>query len=442
MIFKLVTSSCGCNGSTAWMVVHRREVQIQIPTKSHDEAGQHGKSRKKNTRHREESDAFLALKLLVTDSSRVTCGGIFFEEYCYSIVSFQATQLLFSWGWMMRNAITSALRAKWCIIMPYESRNNVGWERLYWPSFKATCNTTINHPFLRISVQWRQLQICCQVGCRARKDQQKSHFPHGSRYLTINSSTLDTWSLWKNPKVDVLLDRTCIFILHQNPAWRLRHFKPWCIFFKSMEHTWSCTTNPPTRFGVHSLLFLCSIQNFVTRCPSKIPSPKSKIQDPQNPKSKIPKFQNPNFAHKDLLHNVPKIQNPKSPKSKIQNPQNPKSKIPKFQNPNFAHKDLLHNVPKIQNPKSPKSPKSKIQNPQNPKSKIPKIPKIQNPKSPKSQNPKSKIQNPQNPKSPKSQKSKIQNPQNPKSKIPKIQNPKSPKSKIQAFLAGFWGFWI
>ena len=68
--------------------------------------------------------------------------------------------------------------------------------------------------------------------------------------------------------------------------------------------------NPPTRFGVHSLLFLCSIQNFVTRCPSKIPSPKSKIQDPQNPKSKIPK-----------------IQNPKSPKSKIQNPQIPKSKL-------------------------------------------------------------------------------------------------------------------
>ena len=55
------------------------------------------------------------------------------------------------------------------------------------------------------------------------------------------------------------------------------------------------TVNPPTRFGVHSLLFLCSIQNFVTRCPSKIPSPKSKIQDPQNPK----------------------IHNPKSPKSKI-----------------------------------------------------------------------------------------------------------------------------
>ena len=151
---------------------------------------------------------------------------------------------------------------------------------------------------------------------------------------------------------------------------------------------------------------------------------KSKIQNPQNPKSKIPK-------------------------AKIQNPQ---SKIPKFQNPNFAHKDLLHNVPKIQNPKSPKS---KIQNPksQNPKStiqnpQIPKSPKSQNPKTPKSQNPKSpksKILYPQLPKS------KFQKPrqipkygalgphikncyitiQNPKSKIPKIQNLKSPKSKIQ-----------
>ena len=177
---------------------------------------------------------------------------------------------------------------------------------------------------------------------------------------------------------------------------------------------WLRCANPPTRFGVHSLLFLCSIQNFVTRCPSKIPSPKSKIQDPQNPKSKI------------------------------QNPQNPKSKIPKFQNPNFAHKDLLHNVPKIQNPKSPKSRKSKIQNPQNPKSKIP---KIQNPKSPKSkiQNPKSpqsKIQNPQNPKNPKSKIPKIQNP---KSKIPKIQNP-SFFGRILGILGildfGFWGFWI
>ena len=66
------------------------------------------------------------------------------------------------------------------------------------------------------------------------------------------------------------------------------------------SRVWLSCTNPPTRFGVHSLLFLCSIQNFVTRCPSKIPSPKSKIQDPQNPKS---------------------------PKSKIQNPQIPKSKL-------------------------------------------------------------------------------------------------------------------
>ena len=79
---------------------------------------------------------------------------------------------------------------------------------------------------------------------------------------------------------------------------------------KKCQNTLSRGRNPPTRFGVHSLLFLCSIQNFVTRCPSKIPSPKSKIQDPQNPKSKIPK-----------------IQNPKSPKSKIQNPQIPKSKL-------------------------------------------------------------------------------------------------------------------
>ena len=218
--------------------------------------------------------------------------------------------------------------------------------------------------------------------------------------------------------------------------------------------------NPPTRFGVHSLLFLCSIQNFVTRCPSKIPSPKSKIQDPQNPKSKIPKIQNP------------------------QNPKSPKSKIPKFQNPNFAHKDLLHNVPKIQNPKSPKSrkskipkiqnpkspkspkskipkiPKAKIQNPHNPKFKIPKIPKIQNPKSPKS-----KIPNPQNPKSklfwpdfgdfgfrildfgdfgfgipaPKSKIQTPQNPKSPKSKIPKIQNPQNPKSSAEIQNLGRWG---
>ena len=228
--------------------------------------------------------------------------------------------------------------------------------------------------------------------------------------------------------------------------------------------------NPPTRFGVHSLLFLCSIQNFVTTCQSKIPSPpnsknlqnpKSKIPKIQNPKSKIPKFQNPDFAHKDLLHNVPKIQNPKSPKSrksriqnpqnpkskisKISNPQNPKSKIPKIQNPvsptskiqnsksppkskiwgvGASHKELLHNDPKSKIQKIwPKkfglgildfgfripAPKSKIQTPQNPKSKIP---KIQNLKSPKS-----KIQNLKSPKS------KIQNPQNPKSKILR-RNPK------------------
>ena len=161
------------------------------------------------------------------------------------------------------------------------------------------------------------------------------------------------------------------------------------MYVHSVLRPWMNKTNPPTRFGVHSLLFLCSIQNFVTRCPSKIPSPKSKIQDP---KSKIPK---------------------------IQNPKSPKSKIPKFQNPNFAHKDLLHNVPKIQNPQNPENPKSKIQNPQ--------IPKIQNPQNPKSQNPKS----PQS-KIPKIPKSKIQTPKSPKS-----QKPKSPKSKIQAFLAGF-----
>ena len=186
------------------------------------------------------------------------------------------------------------------------------------------------------------------------------------------------------------------------------------------------------------LLFLCSIQNFVTRCPSKIPSPKSKIQDPQNPKSKI------------------------------QNPQNPKSKIPKLQNPSFFGRilgiwgildfrfwgfwilDFGFGIPapksKIQ---TPQNPKSKIQNPQNPTSKIP---KIQNPKSPKS-----KIQNPQNPKSKTS--AKIQNlgrwgphvkncyitTQNPKSKIPKIR-PKKFGFWILGILGildfGFWGFWI
>ena len=84
-----------------------------------------------------------------------------------------------------------------------------------------------------------------------------------------------------------------------------------------------------------------------------------------NPKSPVP--QTPKIS---------KIQNPRSPKPKIQSPKSPKSKIPKFQNPNFAHKDLLHNVPKIQNPQNPENPESTI-------------PKIQNPKSPKS--PKSKI---------------------------------------------------
>ena len=193
--------------------------------------------------------------------------------------------------------------------------------------------------------------------------------------------------------------------------------------------------NPPTRFGVHSLLFLCSIQNL-----SQNPKSKSKIQNPQNPKS------------------------PKSPKSKIQNPpnlgrwgphikicyikvQNPKSKIPKIQNlPNPKSPKSKSKIPRIQNPKSSKS---KIQNPRNlgphkdllhngPKS------KIQNPQNrPKKfgfwildsgildfgfrpQSPKSKSPEIQNPKSPKS---KIRNPQDPRSKIPKIQN-LAPKSKI------------
>ena len=108
------------------------------------------------------------------------------------------------------------------------------------------------------------------------------------------------------------------------------------------------------------------------------------------------------------------------PKSPVQNPKS-KSKIPKFQNPNFAHKDLLHNVPKIQNPKSPKSRKSKIQNPQNPKSKLfwPDFGDFE-----------FWIPAP---------KSKIQTPQNPKSKIPKIQNPKSPKSSAEIQNLGRWG---
>ena len=88
---------------------------------------------------------------------------------------------------------------------------------------------------------------------------------------------------------------------------------------------------PPTRFGVHSLLFLCSIQNLSQ-------NPKSKIPKLQNPKSKIPKIQNPKSK-------IPKIQNP-------QNPQNPKS--PEFGALGASHKELLHN-----------GPKSKIQNPQN-----------------------------------------------------------------------------
>ena len=149
---------------------------------------------------------------------------------------------------------------------------------------------------------------------------------------------------------------------------------------------WYCMHRyPPTRNGVHSLLFLCSIQNFVTRCPSKIPSPKSKIQDPQNPKSpKSPnsKIQTLHIKICYIMFQKSKIQNPenpKSPKSKIQNPQNPKS-----QNPHNPKSKL----PKIQNPKSPKS-KIIRRNPkfgalgahvkncflmmQNPKSKIPKI---------------------------------------------------------------------
>ena len=188
--------------------------------------------------------------------------------------------------------------------------------------------------------------------------------------------------------------------------------------------------NPPTRFGVHSLLFLCSIQNFVTTCQSKIPTPPNS-KNLQNPKSKIPKIQNPKSRKS-------KTQNPQNPKSKIQNPQNPKSKIPKILYPQLPKS-------KIQNPRQ--NPKYGTLGPhikncyitiQNPKSKIQKIwpkkfglgilnfgfwlwdsgPKIQNPNSPKSKIP--KIQNLKSPKS------KISNPQNPKSKI---QTP-PPKSKI------------
>ena len=137
--------------------------------------------------------------------------------------------------------------------------------------------------------------------------------------------------------------------------------------------------NPPTRFGVHNLLFLCSIQNFVTRCPSKIPSPKSKIPKIQNPKSPNSKIQT---LHKKICYimfqksKIQNPQNPKSPKSKIptiQNPKSPKSKIPQIQNPQSkilrqnlkfgalgaSRKELLHN-----------DPKSKIQNPQNPAKKV------------------------------------------------------------------------
>ena len=115
--------------------------------------------------------------------------------------------------------------------------------------------------------------------------------------------------------------------------------------------------NPPTRFGVHSLLFLCSIQNFVTTCQSKIPSPKSKIEDPQNPKSKLPKIQNPKSPNSKIqtLHikicyimfQKSKIQNPKSPKSKIpkiQHPKSPKSCIPNFQNPKFKIPAKIQNM--------------------------------------------------------------------------------------------------
>ena len=252
-------------------------------------------------------------------------------------------------------------------------------------------------------------------------------------------------------------------------------------YFSSSPRAFSIVTSAdPGRRA--QLLFLCSIQHFVTRCPSKIPSPKSKIQDPQNPKSKIQNPQNPKSPNSKIQTLHIKICYIMFQKSKIQNPQNPenpKSKIPKIQNPKSE-------IPKIQNPKfpkskiqNPKSPQSKIQNPQNPKNPKSKIPKIQNPNSPKhpkskTQNPqnpkipKSKIQNPQNPKSPKSQnpkspKSKIPNPQNPKSKIfrqnqkfgalgasrkellhndpkSKIQNPQNPAKKVWIF--GFWGFWI
>ena len=101
--------------------------------------------------------------------------------------------------------------------------------------------------------------------------------------------------------------------------------------------------NRPKKFGFWILGW--GILDFGFR-PQNPKSPRSKIQNPQNPKSKIPKIQNPKSeipkiqnpkspkspkskifrqnpkfgalgaSHKDLLHN--------DPKSKIQNPQNPK----------------------------------------------------------------------------------------------------------------------
>ena len=178
------------------------------------------------------------------------------------------------------------------------------------------------------------------------------------------------------------------------------------------------------------LLFLCSIQNFVTRCPSKIPSPKSKIQDPQNPESKIQNPQNP----KSKIQNP---QNPKNPKSKIPKIRNPKSKIPKLQNPSFFGRILgilgildfgFWGFWILDLGFRPQNPKSKIQNPKS------KIPKIQNPKS------SAKIQNlgrwgPH-----------VKNCyitiQNPKSKIPKIRPKKFGFWILGILDFGFWGFWI
>ena len=98
-------------------------------------------------------------------------------------------------------------------------------------------------------------------------------------------------------------------------------------------------------------------------------SPKSKIQNPKSPKPKIPEI----WGHIKMCYIT--VQNPKSkipkigqksldfglgdlgfwisaPKSKIQNPQDPKSKIPKIQNP----QNPKSKIPKIQN----LPPKSKI----------------------------------------------------------------------------------